>query len=44
VAGLCEHGNEFSASIKGGEFLDQLSDCMLLRKDSAAWRYLISIC
>jgi hypothetical protein len=22
VAGSCEHGNEHSASIKGGEFLD----------------------
>jgi hypothetical protein len=25
--GLCEHGNEPSGSIKGGEFLDWLSDC-----------------
>jgi hypothetical protein len=25
VAGSCEHGNEHSGSIKGGEFLDQLS-------------------
>jgi hypothetical protein len=24
-AGFCEHGNETSGSIKGGEFLDQLS-------------------
>jgi len=23
----CEHGNEPSGSIKGGKFLDQLSDC-----------------
>jgi hypothetical protein len=26
VAGSCEHGNEFSVSIKGGVFLDYLSD------------------
>jgi hypothetical protein len=30
VAGSCEHGNELSGSIKGGEFLNQL-----LKKDSA---------
>jgi hypothetical protein len=27
LAGSCEHGNEPSGSIKGGEFLDKLSDC-----------------
>jgi hypothetical protein len=27
VAGSCEHGNESSGSVKGGEFLDYLSDC-----------------
>jgi hypothetical protein len=27
VAGCCEHGNELPGSIKGGEFLDWLSDC-----------------
>jgi hypothetical protein len=26
VAGSCEHGNKPSGSIKGGEFLDYLSD------------------
>jgi hypothetical protein len=26
VAGSCEHGNETSGSIKGGEFLDWLGD------------------
>jgi len=26
VAGSCEHGNEPSDSIKGGEFIDYLSD------------------
>jgi hypothetical protein len=27
VAGSCEHGNGPSGSIKGGEFLDWVSDC-----------------
>jgi hypothetical protein len=27
VAGSCEHGNELSGSIKGGEFLNKRSDC-----------------
>jgi hypothetical protein len=35
VAGCCEHGNEPSGSVKGGVFLDYLSDCWLLKKDSA---------
>jgi hypothetical protein len=34
VAGVCEHGNENSCSIKGEEFLEQLSDYQLF-KDSA---------
>jgi hypothetical protein len=33
-AGCCEHGNEVSGSIKGGEFLDRLSDYQLLKEDS----------
>jgi hypothetical protein len=37
VAGPCENGNESSGSIKGGEFLDYLSDSWLLKKDSAAY-------
>jgi len=32
--GCCKHGNEISGTIKGGEFLDYLSDCWLV-KDSA---------
>jgi hypothetical protein len=36
-SGFCEHGNEPSGSIKGGEFLDQLNDCQLLKKDSGPW-------
>jgi hypothetical protein len=27
IVAFCEHGNEPSGSIKGGEFLDWLSDC-----------------
>jgi hypothetical protein len=30
MAGFFGHGNELSGSIKGGEFLDQLSNCQLL--------------
>jgi hypothetical protein len=37
VAGCCEHGNEPSGSIKGGEFVDYLDDCQLLKKDSTPW-------
>jgi hypothetical protein len=29
VVSSCEHGNEPSNSMKGGQFLDQLSDCQL---------------
>jgi hypothetical protein len=39
VAGCCEH----SCSIKGGEFLDQLSDCRLLKKGSAPLAQLVSL-
>jgi hypothetical protein len=35
VARFCEHGYEPSGSIKGREFLDHLSDCQLLKEDSA---------
>jgi hypothetical protein len=37
LAGFCEHGNEHSVSIKGGEFRDLLIDYQLLKKDSAPW-------
>jgi len=37
VAGSFEHGNETSVSIKSGEFLDWLSDCQLLKEESAPW-------
>jgi hypothetical protein len=41
VTGCCEHGNEPSVSIKGGEFLDQLSEYFLLKKDSAPWSWVV---
>jgi hypothetical protein len=37
VEGCCEHGNEPSGFIKGGEFLDYLSDYYFLKKVSALW-------
>jgi hypothetical protein len=36
VTGSCEHSNESLDSIKGGGFLDKLSDCQRL-KDSCIW-------
>jgi hypothetical protein len=39
--GSCEHGNEPSGSLKEGEFLGQLSDFWLLKKDSAPWGGLV---
>jgi hypothetical protein len=35
--GSCAHDNEPSSFIKAEEFLDYLSDCQLLKKDSAPW-------
>jgi hypothetical protein len=37
MADSCEHGNEISGSIKSGEFLDRLSNHLLLNKDPAPW-------
>jgi hypothetical protein len=37
VEGSCGHGNEPSGSIKCLEFLEWLSYCWLLTKDSAPW-------
>jgi hypothetical protein len=34
VAGWCEHENESSGSIKGGKFLDQVSDYQIPKKDA----------
>jgi hypothetical protein len=37
VVRSCDHANKPSGLIKGGEFLDWLSDYQHLKKDSAAW-------
>jgi hypothetical protein len=42
VAGPCENGSEPSGSMEGGLFLDCMSDCQLLKKDSALWGQLLS--
>jgi hypothetical protein len=42
IVGSCEHGNEPSSSVKGGEFLNKLSDCWLLKKDSTPLSYIIT--
>jgi len=34
MIGSCEHGNEFSGSIKGGKFLHQLNDYHLLMMEA----------
>jgi hypothetical protein len=42
VAGCYEHDSKLLGIIKGGEFLDQLSDYQLLKKDSATWSYQVN--
>jgi hypothetical protein len=37
MKGFYEHGKELSGSIKCWEILDWLSNCWLLKKDSAPW-------
>jgi hypothetical protein len=37
VARFCENDNESSGSIKGSEFLNQMSDCQLLKNGPAKW-------
>jgi hypothetical protein len=37
VAGSCKRGNEPSGAMKGGGFLGKLSDCQVVKKDSAPW-------
>jgi hypothetical protein len=34
---LCEYDNGHSGSLKSGKFLDQETDCQLLKKDYAVW-------
>jgi hypothetical protein len=43
MAGSCEHINEPSGSIKGGTFLDHLSDYQILREYSTSWTLSILI-
>jgi hypothetical protein len=38
LAAFCGHGNEPSGSIKGEEFLDELSDYQVLKKDPDGFR------
>jgi hypothetical protein len=37
MTGFCNSGNERPCSIKCGEFIDQLRNGRLLKKDSASW-------
>jgi hypothetical protein len=37
VTDPCKHGNESWDSMKGGEFLEQVSDYKLVNKDSTPW-------
>jgi hypothetical protein len=37
VAGSCEHGDESSGLINGIECLAHVSDCQLLKTNSAPW-------
>ena len=42
VVGCCEHVHEPSGFTKCWEFLDQLRNCWLLKKDSAPWRWVLT--
>jgi hypothetical protein len=42
VASSCEHGTKLSGSIKGGEFLDLVTDNQVLKKDCASWSLLVT--
>jgi hypothetical protein len=35
MVGLCKHGGDPSGSVEGVSFLDYLSDCYFLERDSA---------
>jgi hypothetical protein len=43
VADSCERGNEPSDSVRGGVFLDELSDYQLLKKYCVPWSYSVRI-
>jgi hypothetical protein len=38
----CVHGSEPACSIKGEEFSDQMTVCLLHKKDNVSWRWLSS--
>jgi hypothetical protein len=40
--GFCKHRNTFQISTKCVEFLDYLSPCWQLKKDSVPWNWSIS--
>jgi hypothetical protein len=40
---LCEHSNEPLDFKKGGAFLDWLSDCYLLKRDSVLWSLFVTL-
>ena len=42
MAGCCECGNEPLGYVKFGEFLDQVRNCKLVRKDSSSWSQSVS--
>jgi hypothetical protein len=42
VVGSFEHGNNHSGTITGEEFIDNLSDCQLLKKNSVSWDELVT--
>jgi hypothetical protein len=37
MSGSCSHDNAPSGSIKGEDFLGQLSDCQFLKNDYTPW-------
>lgn len=39
MATSCECGNEYSGPINGGEFVDQLTGCYILMKNSALFYF-----
>jgi hypothetical protein len=41
VTDFCGHGTKFSGSIKGEEFLNQLSNYQVLKKDSVPRSWLV---
>jgi hypothetical protein len=43
VAGACACGDEYSSSMKCGEFVDWLKICKLLKKGCAPWSELDTV-